>query len=523
VTTYDYNDTGALKSVASPAKTVQFGYDLFDRLANATVTAASQTTTVAYSYDAGGNRVGTTVTHPDGTIAKRRFLYDTQTGAVAYRFQENDATGNPTRKWLKGLGMEGFTDATGPTLYSLKDTMFSTRGLFSDTASATIATDFDAFGNIQNSLPPTDTDLSYRDEFRDPVTGLVHLRARDYDTATGRFTSADPWDGDPLQPATLHRYAYASNDPLQNIDPTGMFSLGEMLQTLSTSSLLYSMAIVINKTCMDIMLEQTTASDTYKDFLIGLNKTKTNSTLLVHGIQPNFPATGWSKDFTQTLVNTYGVKNQDFHEFRWTGFYFIFYGAEVAGAAAMATGQRLLGGLLGLFGVYAQVNIIDRIATESLERCMTQLDMEGYAKTNIICHSWGTFLTHRTLWNNGLPIDTLYTMGSPLGAGAADAGRRPNVKNWRNIYSKSDLVCVLCPGWANTAKVRGNKGDSGGGPLYGVKDQQKVTEQIDVTGMKYILDLKDPLTWGKSVIEHVQYWLNPTVQDKVSKTLKSQP
>jgi hypothetical protein len=114
-------------------------------------------------------------------------------------------------------------------------------------------------------------------------------------------------------------------------------------------------------------------------------------------------------------------------------------------------------------------------------------------------------------------------MGSPLGAGAADAGRRPNVKNWRNIYSKSDLVCVLCPGWANTAKVRGNKGDSGGGPLYGVKDQQKVTEQIDVTGMKYILDLKDPLTWGKSVIEHVQYWLNPAVQNKISKQLGDQP
>ncbi len=55
----------------------------------------------------------------------------------------------------------------------------------------------------------------------DAATGLTHIGAREYDQSTGRFLSADPITdiADPLQ---MNGYAYSSNSPISNSDPTGL-------------------------------------------------------------------------------------------------------------------------------------------------------------------------------------------------------------------------------------------------------------------------------------------------------------
>ncbi|MBV6702720.1 toxin C-terminal domain-containing protein [Kitasatospora aureofaciens] len=57
------------------------------------------------------------------------------------------------------------------------------------------------------------------------ATGLVHLGARDYDSATGRFISVDPVlaSGD-IQ--SLNGYAYSDNNPLTLSDPSGLRPAG---------------------------------------------------------------------------------------------------------------------------------------------------------------------------------------------------------------------------------------------------------------------------------------------------------
>jgi RHS repeat-associated protein len=57
----------------------------------------------------------------------------------------------------------------------------------------------------------------------DPGTGLTHLGARDYDPATGRFTSVDP-ELDSSDPQSLNGYAYAGNSPVTQSDPTGLYT-----------------------------------------------------------------------------------------------------------------------------------------------------------------------------------------------------------------------------------------------------------------------------------------------------------
>ena len=51
--------------------------------------------------------------------------------------------------------------------------------------------------------------------------GLYDYKARFYDAALGRFISADTVVPNPGNPQDLNRYAYAANNPLRYVDPTG--------------------------------------------------------------------------------------------------------------------------------------------------------------------------------------------------------------------------------------------------------------------------------------------------------------
>jgi RHS repeat-associated protein len=74
------------------------------------------------------------------------------------------------------------------------------------------------------------------------VTGLYNLRARQYDTAAGRFLSQDPFTGVDADPITLNKYAYASNNPTNHPDPTGRFDLGEVCSSLAIIGILASIS-----------------------------------------------------------------------------------------------------------------------------------------------------------------------------------------------------------------------------------------------------------------------------------------
>jgi RHS repeat-associated protein len=60
---------------------------------------------------------------------------------------------------------------------------------------------------------------------RDAESGLDYFGARYYGSALGRFSSPDPSGldfADPASPQSLNLYGYAWNNPLANLDPTGL-------------------------------------------------------------------------------------------------------------------------------------------------------------------------------------------------------------------------------------------------------------------------------------------------------------
>lgn len=67
------------------------------------------------------------------------------------------------------------------------------------------------------------TTLLYSGERTDSLTGLQYLRARYYDPSNGRFNRLDPFFGNPADPQSFHKYAYAHSDPVTYVDPSGQF------------------------------------------------------------------------------------------------------------------------------------------------------------------------------------------------------------------------------------------------------------------------------------------------------------
>jgi RHS repeat-associated protein len=54
-------------------------------------------------------------------------------------------------------------------------------------------------------------------------TGIYQMRARYYDPQTIRFLSRDPFGPNLIEPKSINPYAYAAQNPLSFIDPTGLY------------------------------------------------------------------------------------------------------------------------------------------------------------------------------------------------------------------------------------------------------------------------------------------------------------
>jgi hypothetical protein len=53
-------------------------------------------------------------------------------------------------------------------------------------------------------------------------------QARYLDPSTGRFQSMDSYEGNTSDPQSLHKYLYAADNPVNNIDPSGEMTLSEL-------------------------------------------------------------------------------------------------------------------------------------------------------------------------------------------------------------------------------------------------------------------------------------------------------
>jgi RHS repeat-associated protein len=97
----------------------------------------------------------------------------------------------------------------------------SVRQLTNTAGAVTDSYDYDAFGNLINQTGSTPNVYLFAGEQFDPALGLYYNRARYLNTATGRFWSMDTYEGVSTSPLSLHKYLYASANPVNRVDASG--------------------------------------------------------------------------------------------------------------------------------------------------------------------------------------------------------------------------------------------------------------------------------------------------------------
>ncbi len=159
-------------------------------------------------------------------------------------------------------------------LYLHHDQQGSTRLLTGSTGKTETTFTYDAYGNQTGHTGTSTTPLGYDGQYTNADTGLIYLRAREYDPATGQFLSVDP-DMEKTETA----YGYAADDPLTNRDPTGTEPLGEGIlgaQELVVeaaglrlkSGVLYAGSAVLETAFKDAAALLGVAPEQYAEFLL---------------------------------------------------------------------------------------------------------------------------------------------------------------------------------------------------------------------------------------------------------------
>ena len=72
------------------------------------------------------------------------------------------------------------------------------------------------------------------------------------DPRTGAFVGMDPWEGNPYDPPTLHKYLYAAARPLNWIDPSGReFSVAQLAAVGAMIGALCAISIIQPRTALE--------------------------------------------------------------------------------------------------------------------------------------------------------------------------------------------------------------------------------------------------------------------------------
>jgi RHS repeat-associated protein len=215
---YDSNDRLTTDTYDSAGNTTGSGgstysYDFENHLV--------QSGGVTITYDGDGNRVSKTVNG-----VKTSYLVDTQSPSRYPQVLEELQGGVVVRTYSYGLQLlnerQIVNGSSVTTFYGFDGAgnvrfLLDTNGLITDTYT------YDAFGNMLTSTGSTPNLYRFSGQQFDPDLNLYYNRARYLDPHTGRFRTMDEYEGDGIDPRSLHKYLYADGNPVSFSDPSGHF------------------------------------------------------------------------------------------------------------------------------------------------------------------------------------------------------------------------------------------------------------------------------------------------------------
>ncbi|MBT3058092.1 MAG: DUF2235 domain-containing protein [Candidatus Thiodiazotropha sp. (ex Lucina pensylvanica)] len=172
----------------------------------------------SYSYNNRAERISKTV-YGEAVPVTTHYLYENKR-----LIAEMDEQGEIVRQYLY-LGWQPVALLEAGEIYTIHSNHLSAPVAVSDSAGRLVwRAHYAPFGRAHIEDDPDGDQISFQlnlrlpGQYEDTETGLYYNYYRYYDPETGRYLSSDPLDLN----AGMNTYAYAANDPVRNIDPTGL-------------------------------------------------------------------------------------------------------------------------------------------------------------------------------------------------------------------------------------------------------------------------------------------------------------
>ncbi len=263
-TVYTYDGTqqatktereGVVPESGDVVKATTYQYNVRGRLAQVTIDDGTSITVTQYQYNDDGARVEQTVTVDGGTSVVTAYHIDPQNATGHAKAIEEFVDGALERTYTFGHAVLSQAAAAG-VVHLLSDGGGSTRVLV-DGGTGQVAERYayDAYGQALLGVGLTAADAAQTtwlfggDGQYDPSSGLTNHLARWRQGAF--FLTLDVYAGNGQDPLSLHKYLYAHANPVQFIDPSGLFSIVGSISVGSIGSIISEINVSAGQSVID--------------------------------------------------------------------------------------------------------------------------------------------------------------------------------------------------------------------------------------------------------------------------------